>query len=142
MLNASHLLQGKDNAIYHISPEDSVYEAIRQMAEKGIGALLVMQDDALTGIVSERDYARNVILKGRSSRGTRVAEIMSQPVITVAPSASLKECMHVVTEERVRHLPVVEAGRVLGVLSIGDLIKAQLDEQARQIEQLQTYIAG
>lgn len=142
MLNASHLLQGKDNAIYHISPEDSVYEAIRQMAEKGIGALLVLQDDALTGIVSERDYARNVILKGRSSKGTRVADIMSQPVITVSPTATLKECMHVVTEERVRHLPVVLDGRVLGVLSIGDLIKAQLDEQARQIEQLQTYIAG
>lgn len=142
MLNASHLLQGKDNAIYDISPDDSVYEAIRRMAEKGIGALLVMQDGSLAGIVSERDYARNVILKGRSSRGTRVAEIMSQPVITVAPSATLKECMHVVTEERVRHLPVVDGGRVLGVLSIGDLIKAQLDEQARQIEQLQTYIAG
>lgn len=142
MRNAGHLLQGKGGGIYRIGPDDSVLDAIREMALRHVGALLVMDGHALVGIVSERDYARKVILKDRSSRDTPVADIMSAPVITVAPLATLDECMRTVTEQRVRHLPVVEDGAVLGVLSIGDLVKAVIDEQAREIEQLQNYIAG
>ncbi len=142
MPNAGHLVQDKGGGIYRVSPEDSVLDAIREMAQRHVGALLVMSDDQLVGIVSERDYARKVILQERSSRSTPVADIMSAPVITVSVSASLDECMRMVTDHRVRHLPVVDAGRVVGVLSIGDLVKAQLDQQAREIEQLQSYIAG
>ena len=142
MPNAGHLVQGKGDAIYHVKPGDSVLDAIREMAQRHVGALLVMEGGRLVGIVSERDYARKVILQDRSSRSTPVAEIMSAPVITVAATASLDECMRTVTHHRVRHLPVVDAGQVVGVLSIGDLVKAQLDEQAREIEQLQSYIAG
>ncbi|MDZ3824714.1 MAG: CBS domain-containing protein [Pseudoxanthomonas sp.] len=141
MNNARHLLQGKDGAIHAVAPGDSVLEAIRRMAEHHIGALLVMEGESLVGIVSERDYARKVILRDRSSRETPVADIMSAPVITVAPDATLDECMRTVTDRRVRHLPVVEGGRVLGVLSIGDLVKAVIDAQAREIEQLQSYIS-
>lgn len=141
MHNARHLLQGKDGAIHAIAPGDSVLEAIRRMAVFHIGALLVMEGDRLVGILSERDYARKVILKDRSSRDTRVADIMSSPVITVPPDATLDACMRTVTDRRVRHLPVVEGERVLGVLSIGDLVKAVIDAQAREIEQLQSYIS-
>lgn len=141
MNNARHLLQGKDGAIHAVAPGDSVLEAIRRMAQHHIGALLVMDGETLVGIVSERDYARKVILKDRSSRDTRVADIMSAPVITVPPDATLDACMRTVTDRRVRHLPVVEGDRVLGVLSIGDLVKAVIDAQAREIEQLQSYIS-
>ena len=142
MRNAGHLLQNKGGDIHSIAPDDSVLNAIRQMAEKHIGALLVMRNGALVGIVSERDYARKVILKDRSSRDTAVAEIMSSPVITVEPTATLDECMRTVTERRVRHLPVIDGATVIGVLSIGDLVKAVIDEQAREIEQLHSYIAS
>lgn len=142
MRSAQHLLEGKDGAIHAIGPDDSVLDAIRRMAEKHIGALLVMEGEALVGIVSERDYARKVILRDRSSRDTPVREIMSAPVITVEPTAGVDACMRIVTERRVRHLPVVEHGRVIGVLSIGDLVKAVIDEQAQEIRQLQGYIAG
>ncbi len=142
MRNARHLLEGKGNDIFAIAPEDSVLDAIRLMAARHVGALLVMHDDALVGIVSERDYARKVILMDRSSRDTAVSEVMSSPVITVTSAATLDECMRTVTDHRVRHLPVVDGQRVVGVLSIGDLVKAMLDEQAREIEQLQSYIAS
>lgn len=142
MRNARHLLEGKGDGIFAIAPDDSVLDAIRLMAAKHVGALLVMRGDALVGIVSERDYARKVILKDRSSRDTAVSEIMSSPVITVTPAATLDDCMRTVTDHRVRHLPVVEGDRVQGVLSIGDLVKAVIDEQAREIEQLQSYIAS
>ncbi len=142
MPNAGHLVEGKGGGIYRVTPEDSVLDAIREMAQRHVGALLVMSGDELVGIVSERDYARKVILQERSSSTTPVADIMSSPVITVSASASLDECMRMVTDHRVRHLPVVDEGRVVGVLSIGDLVKAQLDQQAREIEQLQSYIAG
>jgi CBS domain-containing protein len=142
MRNARHLLEGKGAAIFSVGPDDSVLDAVRRMAQEHVGALLVMQDDVLVGIVSERDYARKVILKDRSSRDTRVAEIMSAPVITVAPEATVDDCMHTVTEHRVRHLPVVADGRVIGVLSIGDLVKAVIDEQAEQIQQLHSYIVS
>jgi CBS domain-containing protein len=137
-----HLLQGKGNAIFAIEPGRPVLEAIRLMAEKHVGALLVMEAERLVGIVSERDYARKVILQGRASADTPVREIMSSPVVTVAPGDSVNHCMKLVTERRVRHLPVVENGKVLGVVSIGDLVKAVIDDQAEQLEYLQRYISG
>jgi len=119
-----------------------VLDAIRLMADKHVGALLVMRGDELIGIVSERDYARKVILKGRSSADTSVSEIMSAPVISVAPGDSAHRCMRLMTDMRIRHLPVVDSEKVVGMLSIGDLVKAVIDEQAAELEQLQRYIVG
>ena len=137
-----HLLEGKGNVIYAIEPHRPVLEAIRTMADKYIGALLVMEGEQLLGIVSERDYARKIVLLGRSSAETPVSEIMSAPVMTVAPGDSVNHCMKMVTDKRVRHLPVVDNGNVVGVLSIGDLVKAVIDDQAEQLEHLQRYISG
>jgi len=137
-----HLLEAKPRAIHAIAPERPVLEAIRMMADKYVGALLVMRGDELIGIVSERDYARKVILKGKSSADTPVSAIMSAPVLSVGGGDSAHRCMRLMTEQRIRHLPVVEDGKVLGMLSIGDLVKAVIDEQAEQLEQLQRYIAG
>jgi signal-transduction protein with cAMP-binding, CBS, and nucleotidyltransferase domain len=137
-----HLLEAKPSVIHAIAPERPVLEAIRTMADRYVGALLVMRGDELVGIVSERDYARKVILKGKSSADTPVSEIMTASVLTVGPGDSAHRCMRVMTEQRIRHLPVVENGKVLGVLSIGDLVKAVIDEQAEQLEQLQRYIVG
>jgi CBS domain-containing protein len=137
-----HLLEGKGNVIYAIEPHRPVLEAIRTMADKYIGALLVMEGEQLLGIVSERDYARKIVLLGRSSAETPVSEIMSAPVMTVAPGDSVNHCMKLVTDKRVRHLPVVDNGNVVGVLSIGDLVKAVIDDQAEQLEHLQRYISG
>ena len=137
-----HLLETKGTTVYAIHPEKPVLDAIRTMAEKYVGALLVMSDDELLGIVSERDYARKVILLGRSSGQTLVREIMSSPVTSVAPGDSVNQCMKMMTDLRMRHLPVVEEGRVIGVVSIGDLVKAVIDDQAEQLEHLQRYIAG
>ena len=134
------LLQSKGTAIYSVGPDNPVLDAIKTMAERRVGALLVMKGDELVGIMSERDYARKVILLGRSSSDTSVAQIMSSPVHTVTPRHSVEECMRLVTEQRVRHLPVVENGRVLGVISIGDLVKAVIEEQRQTIEQLEDYI--
>ena len=134
------LLDGKGNDIYAVDPEDPVLEAIRLMADRHVGALLVMKGDELAGIVSERDYARKVILLGRSSNSTPVWQIMSSPVHTVSPEQSLDDCMRLVTQRRIRHLPVVEYGHVIGVLSIGDLVKAVIEEQQQTIEQLEGYI--
>jgi signal-transduction protein with cAMP-binding, CBS, and nucleotidyltransferase domain len=137
-----HLQEGKSNAIFAIEPHKPVLDAIRMMADKYVGALLVMEGTQLLGIVSERDYARKVILKGRSSADTPVREIMTSPVLTVAPGDSVNHCMKLMTDKRVRHLPVVEGGKVLGMLSIGDLVKAVIDDQAEQLEHLQRYISG
>ena len=142
MHQVRHLLEGKGNDVYAIAPEAPVLEAIRQMAERRIGALVVMKGDALAGIVSERDYARKVILRGRSSAQTAVADIMSGEPLTISPETDVFDCMRLCTERRVRHLPVVEGGRVVGVISIGDLVKAVIDAQAEQIEQLQRYITS
>jgi CBS domain-containing protein len=137
-----HLLEDKGGAIHAIEPDKPVLDAIRLMAEKYIGALLVMKGSQLLGIVSERDYARKVILKGRSSAETPVREIMSVSVLTVAPGDSVNHCMKLMTDRRVRHLPVVDAGRVLGVVSIGDLVKAVIEDQAQELEHMQRYISS
>jgi CBS domain-containing protein len=137
-----HLLEDKGGAIHAIEPDKPVLDAIRLMAEKYIGALLVMKGSQLLGIVSERDYARKVILMGRSSAETPVREIMSASVLTVAPGDSVNHCMKLMTDRRVRHLPVVDAGRVLGVVSIGDLVKAVIEDQAQELEHMQRYISS
>jgi CBS domain-containing protein len=137
-----HLLEGKGEAIFSTVPDAPVIDAIRAMAEKSVGALVVMEAERLVGIVSERDYARKVILKGRASKDTAVRDIMSTPVLTVAPGDSINHCMKTVTQHRIRHLPVVDDGKCVGVLSIGDLVKAVIDDQAEQLEHLQKYIAG
>ena len=142
MKRARHLLESKGNEIWSIGPEASVLDAIKMMAEKGIGALLVMEGAALTGVVSERDYARKVILQGRSSRETPVREIMTDKVFSATPDETIDGCMALMTDKRIRHLPVVEGESVIGVLSIGDLVKAKIDEQQFHIEQLQNYITA
>ena len=137
-----HILDTKGNDIWFVTPSDSVLDTIKMMAEKGIGALLVMEDEKLCGIVSERDYARKVILKGRSSEKTPVKDIMTAEVVSTDPMQTVEDCMKLMTEKRIRHLPVLEGGKVVGVLSIGDLVKAIIAEQQFTIEQLSNYIAS
>ncbi len=137
-----HLLDAKGRHIISVSPDSSVLEAIKVMADKNIGALVVMQDDKLAGIVSERDYARKVIVKGRSSKSTQVAEIMTADVTTTSGDQTVDECMAMMTEMRIRHLPVVEDDRVIAMISIGDLVQAIIADQKEEIEQLEHYISG
>jgi CBS domain-containing protein len=140
--NVGLLMRSKGPGVWSLAPSASVYEAIAMMAEKQVGALLVMEGSRLVGIVSERDYARKVILQGRSSKETAVAEIMSSPVITVTPVHSIGECMQIVTENRIRHLPVVQGERVTGLISIGDLVNWVVSEQQATIRHLEAFIAG
>ena len=140
MTMVRQLIDRKGRTLYSVEPEDPVLEAIRLMAEHHIGALLVMKGTELQGIISERDYARKVILHGRSSAETPVGQIMTSPVITVSPDQTVQDCMHLMTERRVRHLPVVEGGQVVGMVSIGDLVKAVIEGQQHTIEQLESYI--
>ncbi len=142
MTTVRRLLERKGRAIYRIGPDEPVLQAIRSMAEHHIGALLVMHQQELLGIVSERDYARKIILMGRSSGATPVSEIMTARVTTVGPDTGVEECMRLMTERRIRHLPVIEGGQVAGVVSIGDLVKTVIEDQQVAIEQLQTYIRG
>ena len=142
MRTVRQLLEAKSPEIIAIGPEAPVIAAIRLMAERGIGALLVMQGARLAGILSERDYARKIVLQGRSSRDTPVRDIMTAEVVTVAPGDSIDHCMQLVTDRRIRHLPVVDGGEVIGVLSIGDLVKTVIELQRRDIDQLQRYIAS
>jgi len=137
-----HVLDKKGRHIISVAPDDSVLEAIKLMAEKSIGSLVVMKDDKLLGIMSERDYARKVIIKGRSSESTEVAEIMTPDVLTTSSSKTVNECMNVMTEKKIRHLPVVEDGKVIGMISIGDLVDAIISDQQEAIEQLEQYISG
>ncbi len=142
MSQVRHLLQSKGSAFFSVTPDSPVREAIKQMAEHRIGALLVMSDARLVGIVSERDYARKVILQGRSSSQTAVSDIMTSAPLTVGPETDVFDCMRLCTDSRVRHLPVVMDGDVVGIISIGDLVKAVIDAQAEQIEHLERYIIG
>jgi CBS domain-containing protein len=142
MLRVKYLLAFKDKDVWSIEPEEPVLEAIQMMADKHIGALPVIRGEELIGIVSERDYARKVILMGRSSSDTPVWQIMSSPVTTVSPDESVHRCMEIMTEKRIRHLPVVERGKMIGIISIGDLVKAVIEEQQQTIDQLERYIAG
>ena len=137
-----YILDSKGNDIWAIGSNDSVLDAIKMMAEKRVGALLVVDNNQLNGIVSERDYARKVILQGRSSEKTPVKEIMTASVISANPSQTVEECMEIMTEHRIRHLPVLEGEEIVGVLSIGDLVKAIIDEQHFTIKQLEMYITG
>ncbi|GMV29580.1 MAG: CBS domain-containing protein [Rhodanobacteraceae bacterium] len=142
MRKVKHLLEGKGRSIFAVEPDQPVLQAIQAMADHHVGALLVMHGKELSGIVSERDYARKVILLGRSSAETPVWQIMSAPVETVSPEDSVDACMRLCTQRRIRHLPVVAEGEVVGVISIGDLVKAVIDEQAEELAHLQRYIAG
>ena len=140
MLSVQQLLDQKPKGIYSVAPGDPVLTAIKKMAEHHIGALLVMNGDRLVGIISERDYARKVVLLGRSSEETRVEAIMTTKVITVTPKQDAHDCMRLMTDMRIRHLPVVSGDRVTGVLSIGDLVRAVIEEQERTIADLESYI--
>lgn len=142
MRQVKHLLEDKGADVYTITPEAPVLDAIRLMAERRVGALLVLRDGALAGIVTERDYARKVILKGHSSRETPVSDIMTPAPTSVSPATTVEECMRLCTELRVRHLPVLDNGKLVGIVSIGDLVKAVIDDQAAEIDHLQRYIAG
>lgn len=143
MKTIKQLLADKGDAVYSAGPNESVYDAIRRMAEHNIGALLVLgPDGALAGIISERDYTRKVILKGKSSKETQISEIMTAPVVCGSPGQSLEEAMALMTDKRVRHLPVLEGNSVVGVVSIGDLVKAIIADQKFIIEQLEHYISG
>ncbi|MCC8685055.1 CBS domain-containing protein [Xanthomonas campestris] len=142
MQTVRQLLGMKQVEVFSVAADAAVIEAIRLMADKSIGAVLVMEGERLVGIVSERDYARKVVLRDRSSSSTSVAEIMSHAVVTVSPADSVEHCMQLMTDGRFRHLPVVDNGRVQGVISIGDLVKAVIEAQQRDIDQLQRYIAS
>ncbi|MEJ2128528.1 MAG: CBS domain-containing protein [Woeseiaceae bacterium] len=137
-----HLLDSKGRHIIEIAPDASVFEAIKLMADKAVGSLLVLEDEKLLGIVTERDYARKVILKGRSSDNCKVSEIMSTNVLTASSSQTVNQCMEVMTERRIRHLPVVEDNKVIGLISIGDLVQAIISHQQEEIQQLESYISG
>ena len=136
------VLRGKGSDVISVSPTDTVFKALQILAERNIGAVLVLEGSRLVGILSERDYARQVILKGKASKDTPVREIMTTSVVCVHPEYTIEECMALMTDKRFRHLPVLADDRLLGVLSIGDVVKALLDEQAFRIEQLESYISS
>jgi CBS domain-containing protein len=142
MARIRSLLAGKGSTVWTIEAEEPVLDAIQLMADKRIGALPVLRGTELVGIVSERDYARKVILMGRSSSDTPVWQIMSSPVITVTPDDDSNRCMAIMTDRRIRHLPVIEHGKLVGMISIGDLVKCVIDEQQQTISELERYIAG
>ncbi|MGD9341424.1 MAG: CBS domain-containing protein [Chromatiales bacterium] len=142
MKTVYNLLKKKGSQIWAIGPDASIYEAVSMMAEKGIGALLVMEGEQLHGIISERDYARKVILAGKSSRQTPVREIMTTAVLCAKLEQSVEQCLALMTDKRIRHLPVADGGKVVGLVSIGDLVKEIIAEQQFIIEQLEHYIAG
>lgn len=142
MTTASQLLDKKGHAVYEISPDASVFDAIKEMADKGIGALLVMERDDLIGIMSERDYTRKIALEGRSSRDTPVRDIMSTEVVYARPQQTVEDCVALMTQRRIRHLPVADRGNVVGVLSMRDLAQSMIDEREYLINRLETYITG
>lgn len=141
MPSMMHVLAGKGSQVWSISPDATVFEGLRLMAEKNIGALLIVERGRPVGMMSERDYARKIILEGRSSRDTRIRHIMTTRLVSVGAGTSLEEAMALMTRERIRHLPVMDGESVLGLVSIGDLVKATIDQQQFTIEQLERYIA-
>jgi CBS domain-containing protein len=141
-IRISEILSQKGGVVWSVSPDATVLEAIQMMADRNVGALLVTKDNNLVGIISERDYTRKVVLKGRSSKDTPVREIISGKIISVSPDHSVEECMRLMTEHRIRHLPVVQGTRILGVISIGDLVNSIISHQTSAIQQLETYITG
>ena len=142
MRRVKEILAHKGGNIWSIGPDATVYDAIHLLAEKEIGALLVLDGDALIGVISERDYARNIILKDKSSRDTHVRDIMTKDVITVGPEEGIDKCMGFMTNQRIRHIPVINDGKLIGVLSIGDLVRAVIAEQQSTIVDLEKYISG
>ena len=136
------ILRYKGRHVWSVGPEESVFQAISLMADKGIGALVVIADEKLVGIISERDYARKVVLQGKSSKDTRVEDIMSSPVFYVGPNHTVDECMRIVSDKRIRHLPVVQGEKVIGVVSIGDLVRKVISTQGETIQYLHEYIVG
>jgi CBS domain-containing protein len=142
MPTVKEILDSKGHEVCSVSPDDTVLTALKLMAEREIGAVLALDGDKLAGIITERDYARKVVLLGRSSKDAKVSEIMTSHVVCVSPERSVQECMALMTDKRLRHLPVLEHKRVIGVVSIGDLVKATIADQQFMIEQLQSYIAG
>jgi len=142
MILVSHLLNRKGKDVWSVDADQPVIEAIRVMADRRVGALPVLSGGQLVGLVSERDYARKVALLGRASAQTPVRQIMSAPVVTVQPSDSVQHCMEIMTEKRIRHLPVVDDGTMIGLVSIGDLVRAVIEEQQQTIEHLEKFIAG
>lgn len=142
MKRVRDILQVKGRDVWSIDPEVSVYDAMKLMADKEVGSLMVVEGTKLVGLISERDYARKVILQGRSSRSTQVKEIMTTRVMYAQPEQNIDECMALMTEKRVRHLPVIHEGQLVGVISIGDLVKSIIDEQKFIIEQLERYITS
>ena len=142
MTTVKQLLNSKGDDAWSVKPDDTVYEAIENMAEKSVGALLVMEGQKLVGIISERDYARKVILQGKSSRDTPVRDIMTAKVLCARLDQTVEECMALMTDKRIRHLPVVEDEEVKGMLSLGDLVKTIIAEQQHTIKQLENYISG
>jgi CBS domain-containing protein len=142
MISIRQLLEGKESEVWSTSPEASVYEALQLLAEKNIGALLVLQDGELVGVVSERDYARKVALHGKTSMKTPIKDIMTEEVVTVESDRTVEEAMAIMTDKHIRHLPVLEGEKIVGVVSIGDLVKAIIADQEFAINQLENYIAG
>ncbi|MDH4382433.1 MAG: CBS domain-containing protein [Gammaproteobacteria bacterium] len=140
MSTVQQLLAMKGRHVHSIGPQAVVYDAVAQMATHGVGALLVMDEEQILGVVSERDYARKIVLRGRSSHATEVREIMSSPVITGRPSLSIEEAMAIMSQRRIRHLPIVDEGRLCGLVSVGDLVKAIIADQQFVIAQLEQYI--
>jgi CBS domain-containing protein len=140
MTSVADLLHQKGRQVWAVAPDQTVLDALRLMAEKEVGALLVTSGDDVVGIVSERDYARKIVLKGKSSETTPIREVMSAEVTAVSPRQSVEECMAVMTAKRIRHLPVIEEGKLVGIVSIGDLVKAVIEDQQFTIQQLEHYI--
>ena len=142
MRTVKDILRAKGSQVYTISPDATVYEALGRMAENNVGALLVFEENDLVGLISERDYSRKTILKGRFSKETAVSEIMTAKVVTVHPDDDIEECMELFTDKHIRHLPVVEEGKIVGIVSIGDIVKSIIDYKEFIIEELENYIKG
>lgn len=142
MITVKQLLDSKGHDYWNVSPNSTVYEALQKMANKDVGALLVMEDDKLVGMFSERDYARKIILHGKSSKESKVADYMTKLMVTVKPETSIYDCMALMTEKRVRHLPVLDNNKIEGIITIGDVVNAVIHEQNITIKDLENYITG